>query len=294
MYVAYAYTVWYVLSDRKCIRNEALKVTLDIFRMTQNITLSITRIFIYSNIHQWLLRPLRIQAGDYHLSSRMIPLLFESCMSRRFAQYASDMPHIDLVLQLDCFRCWRGQVVRGPWVPTLISSTLAVERKTCITAVPDSDGAGGTTWVFVVWDYLDIAALALRSRVIYWIDHVYLFSVCPLFLSSWQARVPVVLTCRKGNLRASPSKPACSTWRVLKGSQRVCINYTWNSWSHTECNESAIVRLEPNAIIEHTVCIENTNNINLSKHGFINLLCMNWAFSYWVIWVLMSLEKHSL
>lgn len=69
-----------------------------------------------------------------------------------------------------------GGVVRGPSVPTLISSTLAVERKTCITDMSDSDGTGGTTWVFVVWDYLARAALALRSKVIYWIDHVYLLT----------------------------------------------------------------------------------------------------------------------
>ncbi len=123
-----------------------------------------------------------------------------------FAQYVCSISHIDLVLQLDCFRLG-GAVVRGPSVPTLISSTLAVERKTCITDMSDSDGTSGTTWVFVVWDYLARAALALRSEVIYWIDHVYLFSVCPLFLSSQQVHALDALACRKGDPWASPSKP---------------------------------------------------------------------------------------
>lgn len=186
------------LSDMKYIRNEALKVWHWALRCPSPE-------FLYRAIFTYMAFE---TSTDTSRRLSFVISYSESCMSQKlFAQYVSDMPHIDLVLQLDCFRCWQGPVVRGPWVPTLISSTLAVERKTCITAVPDSDGTGGTTWVFVVWDYLDIAALALRSRVIYWIDHVYLFSVRPLFLSSRQARAHAALTCRKGNLRASPSKP---------------------------------------------------------------------------------------
>lgn len=39
----------------------------------------------------------------------ILPILYESCMSQKlFAQYVCSISHIDLVLQLDCFRSGGG------------------------------------------------------------------------------------------------------------------------------------------------------------------------------------------